>query len=58
MDSGPEGGYLSREDARRYRPGLQALEQQHGKPTALAGVIAGGGMRPDGPGRLGVFLEP
>jgi hypothetical protein len=50
-------GYLSREDARRYRPGLQALEQQHGKPIALAGVIAGGGMRADGPGRLGVFLE-
>jgi hypothetical protein len=34
-------GYLSREDARRYRPGLQALEQKHGKPIALAGVIAG-----------------
>jgi hypothetical protein len=50
-------GYLSREDALRYRPGLLALEQQHGKPIALAGVIAGGGMRADGPGRLGVFLE-
>jgi hypothetical protein len=50
-------GYLSREDARRYRPGLLALERQHGKPIALAGVIAGGGMRADGPGRLGVFLE-
>jgi hypothetical protein len=50
-------GYPSREDARRYRPGLQALEQQHGRPIALAGVIAGGGMRADGPGRLGVFLE-
>ena len=50
-------GYLSREDARRYRSGLLALEQQHGKPIALAGVIAGGGMRADGPGRLGVFLE-
>jgi hypothetical protein len=50
-------GYLSREDARRYRPGLLALERQHGKPIALAGAIAGGGMRADGPGRLGVFLE-
>jgi hypothetical protein len=50
-------GYLSREDARRYRPGPLALEQQHGRPIALAGVIAGGGMRADGPGRLGVFLE-
>ncbi|MDQ3927682.1 MAG: hypothetical protein M3328_00900 [Chloroflexota bacterium] len=50
-------GYLSREDARRYRPGLLTLEQQHSRPIALAGVIAGGGMRADGPGRLGVFLE-
>jgi hypothetical protein len=50
-------GYLSRDDAQGYRPGLLALEQQHGKPIALAGVIAGGGMRADGPGRLGVFLE-
>jgi hypothetical protein len=50
-------GYLSREDARRYRPGLLALEQQHGKPIALAGAIVGGGMRVDGPGRLGVFLD-
>src|SRR5512132_4028991 len=50
-------GYLSRDDARRYRPGLLALEQKHGKPIALAGAIVGGGMRPDGPGRLGVFLD-
>jgi hypothetical protein len=50
-------GYLSRDDAGRYRPGLLALEQQHGKPIALAGVIVGGGMRADGPGRLGVFLD-
>lgn len=50
-------GYLSREDARRYRPGLLALERQHGKPIALAGAIVGGGMRADGPGRLGVFLD-
>ena len=50
-------GYLSREDARRYRPGLLALERKHGKPIALAGAIVGGGMRADGPGRLGVFLD-
>jgi hypothetical protein len=50
-------GSLSREDAQRYRPGLLALEQQHSQPIALAGVIAGGGMRADGPGRLGVFLD-
>jgi hypothetical protein len=50
-------GYLTRDDARRYRPGLLALQQQHGKPIALAGAIVGGGMRADGPGRLGVFLD-
>jgi len=50
-------GYLSRTDARRYRPGLLALENRHGKPIALAGAIVGGGMRADGPGRLGVFLN-
>jgi hypothetical protein len=38
-------GYLSRDDARRYRPGLLALEQQHGKPIALGGAIVGGGTR-------------
>jgi hypothetical protein len=38
-------GYLSRDDARRYRPGLLALEEGHGKPIALAGAIVGGGMR-------------
>ena len=50
-------GYLSHDDARRYRPGLLALEQKHGMPIALAGAIVGGGMRADGPGRLGVFLD-
>lgn len=50
-------GYLSRGDAERYRPGLLALEREHGKPVALRGVIAGGGMREDGPGMLGVFLR-
>jgi hypothetical protein len=50
-------GYLSREDAQRYQPGLLALQRKHRQPIALAGVIAGGGMRPDGPGQLGVFLR-
>jgi predicted Zn-ribbon and HTH transcriptional regulator len=50
-------GHLSRGDAKRYRPGLQALEHRHGKPIALRGVIVGGGMREDGPGMLGVFLR-
>src|SRR5262249_21204017 len=33
------------------------LQQKYGNPIALSGVIAGGGMREDGPGRLGVFLD-
>jgi hypothetical protein len=54
---GLQVGYLSRENARHYRPGLLAQQRAHGKPIALAGVIAGGGMRADGPGMLGVFLR-
>jgi hypothetical protein len=50
-------GHLSREDARRYRPGLLAQQETQSSPIALAGVIAGGGMRSDGIGRLGVFLR-
>lgn len=50
-------GYLPRDEARRLRPGLLALQEREGKPIALEGVIAGGGMREGGPGRLGVFLR-
>lgn len=50
-------GHLSRDDARRYRPGLLTLQEAQGVPIALRGVIVGGGMRADGPGRLGVFLR-
>jgi hypothetical protein len=50
-------GHLSRNDAQRVRPSLVELEQRHGTPIALRGVIAGGGQRPDGPGQLGVFLR-
>jgi hypothetical protein len=52
-------GYLPRDEARRLRPGLLALQEREGKPIALAGVIAGGGARDDGPGMrmLGVFLN-
>jgi hypothetical protein len=50
-------GHLSREDAQRYQPGLLALQREQGKPIALPGVIVGGGIREDGPGRLGVFLR-
>jgi hypothetical protein len=50
-------GYLSRQNAQRYRPGVVALQQKQGMPIALPGVIAGGGIRDDGPGMLGVFLD-
>jgi hypothetical protein len=55
--SGWRVGYLSRADAQRLRPGLLALHDRYGHPIGLPGVIAGGGMRDDGPGRLGVFLD-
>lgn len=54
---GRKVGYLSREDAQRYRPGLLALQASCGKAVALSGVIAGGGMGDDGPRMLGVFLR-
>ena len=50
-------GHLSRANARRYRPGLLSLQRRYGQPVALSGVIVGGGIREDGPGRLGVFLR-
>jgi hypothetical protein len=50
-------GHLSHNDARLYQPGLLVLQEKHGTPVALSGVIVGGGMRDDGPGRLGVFLQ-
>jgi restriction system protein len=55
--NGLKVGYLSRDDAFRYRPRLLALQHARGQPIALAGVIAGGGVRDDGPGLLGVFLR-
>jgi hypothetical protein len=48
-------GYLSRNDARRYRPGLLALEKKYGKPIALAGAIVGVGCGRMGQGGLGCF---
>lgn len=50
-------GHLSRENAQRYRSGLLAQQEARGMPIALAGVIVGGGIRSDGLGKLGVFLE-
>jgi hypothetical protein len=54
---GLQVGHLSRENARRYRPGLLAQQQARGMPITLPGVITGGGIRSDGPGKLGVFLR-
>ena len=50
-------GYLPRDEAQMLRPGLLALQEREGTPIALKGVVVGGGMRDDGPGRLGVFLR-
>jgi tetratricopeptide (TPR) repeat protein len=49
-------GYLCREDAAAYLPGLLALQATAGCHVALVGVVTGGGVRQDGPGRLGVWL--
>ncbi len=52
-------GYLSREDAASYRPGLlRAMQANSGQFVALHGVICGGGPREDARlGFLGVFLD-
>lgn len=50
-------GYLSREDAVGYGPGIRSLMARYGAVVALEGVIAGGGHRDDGPGYLGVWLD-
>lgn len=50
-------GYLSREDAAVYLPGLRALMERHACPIGLEGQIVGGGQCPDGRGMLGVFLD-
>jgi hypothetical protein len=54
---GMKVGYLSREDAEAYRPGLLALQAREGKSIGLRGVIVGGGIREDGPGFLGVWMS-
>ena len=50
-------GYLCRDDARSYLPGLLKLEARHGARISLAGVVVGGGIRQDGPGMLGIWLS-
>jgi hypothetical protein len=51
-------GYLSREDAAAYRPGLlRLMETSATGRVALDAAIVGGGPRSDGIGFLGVFLD-
>jgi hypothetical protein len=50
-------GYLCREDAVVYGPGLRVLGERYAGRIALEGQIVGGGPRPDGLGMLGVFLD-
>jgi rubrerythrin len=51
-------GYLSRDDAAEYRPGLLRLIATSANGlVALHAVVVGGGPRPDGIGYLGVFLD-
>ncbi len=50
-------GYLSREDAAAYVPGLRALLRQHSGPVALKGQVVGGGPRSGDTRMLGVFLD-
>ena len=51
-------GHLSRNDAARYHPGLlDLMGTSTNHLVALHAVIVGGGIRADGPGYLGVFLD-
>ncbi len=50
-------GYLPRDTAVKYRPGLLKLMEQNGGYIALEGVVVGGGSYNDGPGRLGLWLK-
>ncbi len=56
--SGLKVGHLGSVDAQRLIAGLNdQIAKNPGKFIALNGVVAGGGMRDDGLGRLGVFLR-
>jgi rubrerythrin len=51
-------GYLSRNNAVAYRPGLiRLMDDSVNGLVALNATIVGGGQRPDGVGQLGVFLD-
>jgi HIRAN domain len=56
-EDGRPVGYLPRQVAAQYCSGIRQLMSQGGDHVALRGVIAGGGYRADGPGRLGVWLS-
>jgi hypothetical protein len=55
--NGLKVGHLAHHVTRFYQPGLLALQEKFSMPIALSGVVVGGGIREDGPGRLGVFLD-
>ncbi len=50
-------GYLSRDDAALYLPGITRHMEANSTYVALEGSIAGGGERADGIGMLGLFLD-
>jgi hypothetical protein len=50
-------GYLARDEAAMIQPGLLGLMETSGLPVALKARIVGGGIREDGIGRLGVWLD-
>ena len=50
-------GYLPRQVAAGYIPGLRRLMSSLDAHVALRGVIVGGGYRGGGPGKLGVWLS-
>lgn len=54
---GEHVGYLARETAQAYLPGLKQAMSSRQACIGLRGVIVGGGEYPDGPGLLGVFLD-
>lgn len=55
--NGLQVGHLPRDLAAAYRPGLVALQNRERKPIALNARVIGGGMRQDGIGLLGVFVD-
>ena len=50
-------GYLSRDDAEAYRPGILRIMNESNTIVALNGLVCGGGHRANGIGSLGVFLD-